>query len=142
MVTTLSGVKSVLNSYSKVLGLLFMILLGILLPQFHRLSAYLQYLLMGMLFFAFLDIRIHPQSFQKGVIWVVLANIAVAFAAYWILRPFDLNLALAAFITRIAPTAIAAPVIIGFIQGQVEYVVGAVLLSNMAMSLILPLVLP
>ena len=119
-----------------------MILLGMLLPQFHTLSAYLQYLLMGMLFFAFLDIKLQRQSFQKGVVWVVLANIAVAFTAYWILRPFDLNLALAAFITGIAPTAIAAPVIIGFIQGQVEYVVGAVLLSNVVMSLVLPIALP
>jgi BASS family bile acid:Na+ symporter len=142
MVASLSGVKSILNSYSKVVGLLLMILLGMLLPQFHTLSAYLQYLLMGMLFFAFLDIKIQPQSFQKGVIWVVLANITVAFVAYWILRPFDWNLALAAFITGIAPTAIAAPVIITFIQGQVEYVVGAVLLSNMVMSFVLPVTLP
>jgi bile acid:Na+ symporter, BASS family len=95
-----------------------------------------------MLFFAFLDVNIQPQSFHKGVIWVVLANIAVAFTAYWILRPFNLNLALAAFITGIAPTAIAAPVIIGFIRGQVEYVVGAVLLSNVVMSLVLPVTLP
>src|SRR5690349_21745171 len=136
------NLKSTWNSYGKVLGLLLMIVLGILFPQFHALSAYIQYLLMIMLFFAFLDIDIQPRSFQKGVIWVVLANLAVAFSAYWILRPFDLNLALAAFITGIAPTAIAAPVIISFIQGQVEYVVGAVLLSNVVMSLVLPLTLP
>jgi len=92
---------------------------------------------MIMLFFAFLDIDIQPQSFQRGVIWIVLANITVAFSAYWILRPFDLNLALAAFIT-----GIAAPVIINFIHGQVEYVVGAVLLSNVVMSLVLPVTLP
>src|SRR4030095_12718726 len=76
------------------------------------------------------------------VVWIVLANLIVAFSAYWILRPFDLNLALAAFITGIAPTAIAAPVIINFIHGQVEYVVGAVLLSNVVMSLVLPVTLP
>lgn len=119
-----------------------MITLGMLFPQFHTLASYIQYLLMLMLFFAFLDISIQPQSFQKGVIWVVVANIFVAFAAYWILLPFDLNLALAAFITGIAPTAIAAPVIISFIQGQVEYVVGAVLLSNVVMSVVLPVALP
>jgi BASS family bile acid:Na+ symporter len=72
----------------------------------------------------------------------VLANILVAFTAYWILRPFSLDLALTAFITGIAPTATAAPVIIGFLQGQVEYVVGAVLVTNVTMSLLLPLVLP
>ena len=142
MAATTLNLKSTWNSYGKVLGLLLMILLGILFPQFHVLSSYIQYLLMIMLFFAFLDIHIQPQSFQKGVVWVVLANITVAFTAYGVLRPFDLNLALAAFITGIAPTAIAAPVIISFIQGQVEYVVGAVLLSNVVISLVLPLTLP
>src|SRR5215208_76581 len=138
----MSAPKSLWKSYNKVLGLLLMIVLGVLLPQFHALSSYIQYLLMVMLFFAFLDIDIQVQSFQKGVIWIVLANLLIAFAAYWVLRPFDLNLALAAFITGIAPTAIAAPVIISFIQGQVEFVVGAVLLSNVAMSLVLPVALP
>jgi bile acid:Na+ symporter, BASS family len=133
---------SLLNSYGKVLGLLLMMVLGILFPQFGSLSFLIQYLLMAMLFFAFLDIDIQPGSFQKGAVWVVLANILVAFGAYWIIRPFDLNLALTAFITGIAPTAIAAPVIIGFLQGQVEFVVGAVLLGNVTMSLVLPLALP
>ena len=107
--------KSLWISYGKVLGLLLMIVLGMLLPQFHALSSYIQVLLMIMLFFAFLDIDIQPRSFHKGLIWVLLANLLIAFAAYWILLPFNLNLALAAFITGIAPTAIAAPVIISFI---------------------------
>lgn len=142
MTNAVLQVQSLWKSYSKVLGLLLMIVLGVLFPQFHPLASIIQYLLMVMLFFAFLDIRIEPQSFQKGVVWVVLANIMVAFSAYWVLRPFDINLALAAFITGIAPTAIAAPVIISFIKGQVEYVVGAVLLSNVVMSLVLPVTLP
>jgi BASS family bile acid:Na+ symporter len=135
-------IKSLLKSYGKVLGLLLMMVLGILFPQLSSLSFLIQYLLMAMLFFAFLEIEIRPRSFQRGVIWVVLANILVAFTAYWILRPFSLDLALTAFITGIAPTATAAPVIIGFLQGQVEYVVGAVLVTNVSMSLLLPLVLP
>lgn len=142
MAATFSRARSLLTSYSKVWGLLAMIALGAILPQYHTLSAYLQYLLMAMLFFAFLDINLRRQSFQKGVVWVVLANIAVAFLVYWLLRPINLTLALAGFLTGIAPTAIAAPVIISFIQGQVEYVVGAVLLSNFAMSLVLPVALP
>jgi len=133
---------SLWNSYGKVIGLLLMILLGILLPQFGSLASIIQYLLMIMLFYAFLDIDIQPRAFQKGVIWVVLANILVAFTAYGILRPFNIQLALAAFITGIAPTAIAAPVIISFIEGQVEYVVSSVLLTNVTISLVLPLALP
>jgi bile acid:Na+ symporter, BASS family len=135
-------IKSLLESYGKVLGLLLMMLLGIAFPQLSALSFLIQYLLMAMLFFAFLDIDIQPRSFQKGILWVLLANILIAFTAYWILRPFDFNLALTAFITGIAPTATAAPVIIGFLQGEVTYVVGAVLVSNIGMSLILPLALP
>jgi bile acid:Na+ symporter, BASS family len=142
MTTLVLNINSIWNSYGKVLGLLLMMVLGVMFPQFHALSAYIQYLLMIMLFFAFLDIDIQPGSFQKGLVWIVLTNLAVAFSAYWVLRPFDLNLALAAFITGIAPTAIAAPVIINFIQGQVEYVVGAVLLSNVVVSLVLPVTLP
>ncbi len=135
-------IKSLLESYGKVLGLLLMMVLGIAFPQLSALSFLIQYLLMAMLFFAFLDIDIQPRSFQKGILWVLLANILIAFTAYWILRPFDFNLALTAFITGIAPTATAAPVIIGFLQGEVAYVVGAVLVSNISMSLILPLALP
>src|ERR1051325_3813419 len=127
--------KSTWNSYGKVLGLLLMIVLGILFPQFHALSAYIQYLLMIMLFFAFLDINIQPRSFQKGVTWVVLANLAVAFSAYGILRRVDLNLPLAAFITGIAPTAIAAPVIISFIQPRsFQKGVTWVVLANLAVA--------
>ena len=142
MTNTLPNARSLWKSYGKVFGLLLMIVLGVLFPQFHTLASYIQYLLMFMLFFAFLDIDVQPKSFQKGVILVVLANLIVAFTAYWILLPFNLNLALAAFMTGIAPTAIAAPVIISFIHGQVEYVVGAVLLSNIAVSLVLPVSLP
>src|SRR5215211_699442 len=142
MTETISNLKSLWDSYGKVLRQLLMIVLGVLFPQFHSLAAYIQYLLMLMLFFAFLDIDIQPQSFQKGVVWVVAANIIVAFTAYGILRPFDLNLALAAFVTGIAPTAIATPVIISFLHGQVEFAVGAVLLSNVVIALVLPVVLP
>jgi BASS family bile acid:Na+ symporter len=51
-------------------------------------------------------------------------------------------LALSAFMTAIAPTAIAAPVIIGFIHREVEYVVAAVLITNLSSAVIVPLALP
>jgi BASS family bile acid:Na+ symporter len=76
------------------------------------------------------------------VIWILIANVAVAFASYVALVPFDMLLALTAFMTAIAPTAIAAPVIIGFIQGKIEYVVTAVLFTNIASAVVIPLTLP
>ena len=130
------------KSYGKVIVLLLVMVLGALLPQFHALSFLMQYLLMAMLFFAFLDFEFRPKMFEKGVVWVWLANLGIAFASYWLVSLFDLNLALAAFMTAIAPTAISAPVIISFIEGRVEYLVASVLLTNLSMALIVPLALP
>lgn len=137
-----SRLNSVLKIYSKVFGLLFTMLVGAFFPQLHGLSFLVQYLLMAMLFFAFLDIQFKPETFQTSVIWVLLANVGVAFASYMALGAFDMTLALTAFMTAIAPTAIAAPVIIGFIQGKIEYVVTAVLVTNIASAVIIPLTLP
>ena len=138
----MAKVGSFLGTQGKGLSLLIMMLIGGLLPQAHLFSFLIQYLLMVMLFFAFLDIEFKPQGFQKSVIWVLLANVAVAFIGYAVLSQFDLMLALSAFMTAIAPTAIAAPVIIGFIQREVEYVVAAVLLTNFASAVIVPFALP
>lgn len=134
--------KSILHIYGKVLALLLTMVAGAFLPQFHTFSFLIQYLLMAMLFFAFLDIDFRPRSFQKGVLWVLLANLSIAFLGYWVFSLFDANLALAAFITGIAPTAISSPVIISFIEGRVEYVVASVLLTNITMALVVPFTLP
>lgn len=134
--------RGFLETQGKGLALLLTMLLGALTPASHVLSFLIQYFLMIMLFFAFLDIDFNPERFQKSVIWILIANAALAFGAYAFLAPFDLTLALSAFMTAIAPTAIAAPVIIGFIHREVEYVVAAVLVTNLASAVIIPLSLP
>lgn len=134
--------KNFLHSYGKVLALLASMLAGALLPQFHSLSFLIQYFLMVMLFFAFLDVEFKPRSFQKRLVWVLIANLAIAFLGYWIFSFFNTSLALAAFITGIAPTAITSPVIVSFIEGRVEYVLASVLLTNVAMALVVPIALP
>jgi BASS family bile acid:Na+ symporter len=138
----ISQLNSFLKIYGKVFGLLVTMAVGALFPQVHIFSFLVQYLLMAMLFFAFLDIEFKPETFQKSVIWVLIANVAVAFASYMVLQSFDMLLALTAFMTAIAPTAIAAPVIIGFIQGKVQYVVTAVLFTNISSAVVIPLTLP
>jgi len=135
-------VSSYLMTQGKGLFLLIMMLVGALLPQAHELSGLIRYLLMLLLFFAFLDITFEPRSVQRSVFWVLLANIAVAFIGFVVLAPFNIILALAAFMTGIAPTAIAAPVITSFIQRKVEFVVASVILTNIASALIVPMALP
>jgi len=130
------------RTYGTVLALVVAMLIGALVPQASVLSFLVQYLLMLMLFFAFLDIKLNPQSFQKGVVWVLLANLAVAFGVYGAFSLINSTLALAAFMTAVAPTAIASPVIISFIEGHVEYVVASVFLTNISMALVVPVALP
>ena len=138
----ISQTHSFFKIYGKVFGLLATMALGVLLPQVHVFSFLVQYLLMAMLFLAFLDIKFKSQTFQTSVLWVLLANLAVAFLSYAMLISFDSTFALTAFMTAIAPTAIAAPVIMGFIRGKIEYVVAAVLVTNISSAVIIPLTLP
>jgi BASS family bile acid:Na+ symporter len=138
----MAKISSFLTGQGKGLSLLFTMLVGAFVPQAHVLSFLIQYLLMVMLFFAFLDLEFRPQMLRKSVLWVLLANVTVAFVAYGTLLPFDLTLALAGFMTAIAPTAIAAPVIISFIEREVEYVVASVILTNIATALVVPVALP
>ena len=138
----LSKFNALIKSYGKVLSLLLAMICGALLPQFQALSFLVQYLLMGMLFFAFLDIDFNPKNFQKSILWILFANLVIAFLSYWLLSFFDKDLALAAFITAIAPTAISSPVIISFIKGQVEYVAASALITNISIALVVPFALP
>ena len=138
----ISKLNTLFKIYGKVFGLLVTMLFGGLLPQFHHASFLIQYLLIIMLFFAFLDIEFKPAMFQKSVLWILIANVSLGFVSYLALASYDRMLALTAFMTAIAPTAIAAPVIIGFIKGEIEYVIAAVLVTNLSSAVIIPLALP
>ncbi|MCP5061941.1 MAG: hypothetical protein GY936_05680 [Ignavibacteriae bacterium] len=58
------------------------------------------------------------------------------------LKPINLQLAQAAFITAIAPTAVAAPIIINILKGRVEFTVISILLTNFVIAFLLPFLLP
>jgi BASS family bile acid:Na+ symporter len=135
--------KNFLTTKGKGFSLLIAMLVGIFLPQAHQYDYTIQYLLIAMLFFAFLDIDLfHPRANQKGALWILLANLGIAFLVYGILAPFDHQIALAAFITAISPTAISSPVIVGFVDGDMEYIIAAVILTNIAVALVIPFALP
>ncbi len=142
MLQKISLLKNFLTTKGKGLALLIAMLVGIFLPQAHQYDYTIQYLLIAMLFFAFLDIDLHPRATQKGALWVLLANLLIAFAFYGILAPFDRQIALAAFITAISPTAISSPVIVGFVEGDMEYIIAAVILTNIVVALVIPFALP
>jgi BASS family bile acid:Na+ symporter len=128
--------------YGRTLALMLAMAIGAAVPQAEAVSAALPYLLMGMLFFAFLDITVTRESFHASILAVFLANILIPLLIYFLFFRVNPDLALVGFITAIAPTATATPVIVGFLRGRVEYVVTAVLLTSVGIALLLPFLLP
>ena len=119
-----SQIHRFLTVYGKIFGLLAAMALGATFPGAHRLSLLIQYLLMVMLFFAFLDIKFKPQTFQASVLWILLANLSVAFLSYGLLVSVDRIYALTAFMTAIASafaivvsSCLAAVSVLGWFSG-------------------------
>ena len=74
---------------------------------------------------------------------LLAVNVGLGFAGWaagWLIGGREI--ALAAFFCGITPTATAAPVIISFLRGRVEYVVAAFLVTNLAIAALIPLLLP
>jgi BASS family bile acid:Na+ symporter len=134
--------RQFLRLYSRTTGLFVAMCAGVFFPGAHLLSFLIPYLVAVMLFLASLDLSIGRNSFRGSVWRVLAANLAIAFLGYFLLIPVDRNLALVAFLTGVTPTAISAPVIIGFLEGRVEYVVASVLITNLFMAVLLPFILP
>jgi BASS family bile acid:Na+ symporter len=128
--------------YGRSLALFLAMAVGAFFPAAQSASGWIPYLLMGMLFFAFLDVSISRESFHWSLLAIFLANILIPFVFFFLLRAIDPGLALVGYLTAVTPTATAAPVIVGFLRGRVDYVATAVLLTNIGVALILPFTLP
>ncbi|MBA4405651.1 hypothetical protein C0389_00070 [bacterium] len=126
----------------KTILLLFAITLGILFPYGHQYTFLIRYFLMLMLFFSFLDVRLEKEIIRSSHFIILAAIIFTSIAAYFLLKPISIVLAQTAFITAIAPTAIAAPVIISLKKKNVEYVTFSLLLNNVVIALLIPFLLP
>ena len=80
---------------------------------------------------------------DPGTFWLNMTNIALGFVSFgfgWLVGGRDI--ALAAFFAGITPTATAAPVIVSFLRGQVDYVVASFVLTNIVIAALLPFLLP
>jgi bile acid:Na+ symporter, BASS family len=130
------------KKYGRTVALLFVMAAGFAAPQAQGLSPLLQYLLMVMLFFAFLDLTFSLASLHPSLGLVVAANVSLPFLWYFVTRAFLPELALTAFLTAATPTATATPVIVGFLKGRVEYAITAVIATNIVMALTLPFLIP
>jgi BASS family bile acid:Na+ symporter len=126
----------------KTILLLFAITFGILFPYGGHYTFLIRYFLMLMLFFSFLDVCLEKEIIRRSHFTILATIIFTSVAIYFLFKPFSIVLAQTAFITAIAPTAIAAPVIISLKKKKVEFVTFSLLLNNITIALLIPFLLP
>jgi len=137
------GAFSAVIGFARTAAILSAIILGALVPQAHVLAWAIRWLVMAMLFLVFLQTQMSREALRRSHLALLAANIAIAFVGWgagWLIGGRDI--ALAAFFCGITPTAIAAPVIVHFLRGRVDYVVAAFVLTNISIAALLPLLLP
>ena len=124
-------------------ALISSMVLGALAPQAHAGAWAIRWLVVGMLFLVFLQTRLSRGSLRRSHGVLIGANVAMGFAAWglgWLVGGRDV--ALAAFFAGITPTATAAPVVVSFLRGRVDYVIAAFLVTNLLIAALLPALLP
>ncbi len=128
--------------FARTAAILTAFLFGTFLPQADALTGAIRWLVMGMLFLVFLQTRFSRASLRRSHLVLLAANFAVGFFAWGIGTFAGPDVALAVFFCGITPTATAAPVIVSFLGGAVDYVVAAFLLTNIVIAALLPILLP
>ncbi|MBS3944852.1 MAG: hypothetical protein KGZ42_05095 [Melioribacter sp.] len=126
----------------KTILLLLTITIGILFPYGHEYTFLIRYFLMVMLFFSFLDVKVNKEIITKKHFVILFTIIISASLIFILINPFSPELAQTAFITAIAPTAIAAPVITSLKRKKVEFVAFSLLLNNFVIASLIPFMLP
>ena len=116
---------------------------GYFIPQAASCTFLIRYFLMVMLFLIFMQVKVQGMRPRKTHWRILIANIAIGLAV-WLLASLSgsRDLAHAAFFTGITPTASAAPVIMRFLGGDVEFVVTSFLTTNIGVSLSLTGLIP
>jgi len=117
------------------------ITLGAIFYNFFTLLAFITpYLIFVMLFLTYSKLRLNHMRLTRLHLWLILIQIFGSLAVFLVLSPFNITLAQGAMICVLAPTATAAPVIVGMLKGNVESLTSYSLLSNMTVALAAPII--
>ena len=114
--------------------------LGMCFPELGRFNFLIRYLLMIMLFMVFLRLKLQDMRIKRSHFLILLVNLLIGISAYYLvwLLTADRNLAQGAFFVGITPTATAVAVVMGFLRGNVGYVITSFVVTNVGISLFLP----
>lgn len=102
-------------------------------------------LLMLMIFLTCLKLRLKDLSFRKEHWIILILNVLLGVIPFFLIRfifPDEPVYALAAFFTGITPTAVAASVIMTFLNGRAGFVLSSYILTNTLIPLLLIVLLP
>jgi len=134
---------SVKPGFLRTAAILTAFVIGAFIPQAQAAAWLIRWLIMAMLFLVFLQTRLSRDALHKSHGWLLVANLFMGFVGWvlgWLVGGNEV--ALAGFFCGITPTATAAPVIVNFLRGRVEYVVAAFLLTNVVIAALLPAIMP
>lgn len=124
-------------------GILAAFIIGYFLPQLKSLEWMIRWLIVLMLFTTFLKVSFREMKIQRKHLVVLSANVILAMVLWGVFKVAGYgNLAVMAFFVAITPTASAAPVIMGFLKGNVEFMITMVVVSTVGIGCVLPLLMP
>lgn len=92
---------------------------------------------MFILFFSFAKIDFRLLRPQKKHFLILFLNITIPFIAYFSLNSYNHEYALIAFMIAITPTATASPIVMKHLNSSVEFMIGSVIINNIAVTFII-----
>lgn len=124
-------------------GIIAAFIVGYFLPQLHSLEWMIRWMIMLMLFITFLHVKFNRLKVRRQHVYLIAANLLLAVGSWELMRLIGHpELSVMAFFIAITPTATAAPVIMGFLKGNVEFMVTALITSTLTIGCLLPLLMP
>lgn len=112
---------------------------GLSYKVFGTMSFLTPYLIFGMLFLTYCNLKLSEIRLSRLHLWMILIQVIGSVAVFLVLNPFNSTLAQGAMICVLAPTGTAAPVMTGMLKGNVESITAYSLLSNICVVLAAPI---
>ncbi|MCR5013283.1 MAG: transporter [Bacteroidales bacterium] len=124
--------KSWILPIAIVLGLFFHEHIVVLQPA-------LPYLIFLMLYFSFNALDVKKMRFTMFDFWLLLFQLVVSTACYFLIRPFDEIVAQGAFVTVLAPTASAAIAVSLILGANISMMSTYLMVCNLMVAIVAPL---
>lgn len=103
----------------------------------------IRWIIVLMLFTTFLKVNFKELRPRRKHLYLIAANVGLAMGLWAIFKLIHLDeYATMAFFIAITPTATAAPVIMGFLKGNVEFMLTSLITSTLGIGILMPLLIP